>query len=139
MSFFTSRALMLCFLASFTIAPAFAKSDACSLFVSDPVINHTTFGRNSGPNKVNSGVIRKLQDAGFTITTNENKAQYTMNTEVRCGQTLTIFGFSNACQTEVTFINNKEEKVAYTDGPTAPSVGLNIDFNSINFPLCKDL
>lgn len=119
-------------------ALAAPKIEKCSLYVSSPVITHENYGTNSGPNKVNSGVLRILQTNGFEISLNESKARYTMNTEVRCGKMWTMFGLVDGCQTEVTFIDNKEEKLLYTSGPTAPMPGLNINFDAISFPSCSN-
>lgn len=115
--------------------PALEK---CTLFVNDPVITHENYGTNTGANKVNSGVLRILQNNGFTISLNESKARYSMKTEVRCGQMWTMFGPVDGCQTEVSFEDNKEEKLLYTSGPTPAMPGLNINYNAISFPSCSD-
>lgn len=115
------------------------KLAKCSLYVADPIITHTDYGQNDGPNKVNSGVIRILQNNGFTIVTNSTKARFSMFTEVRCGRAWTMFGLVDACQTEVIFENNVEDTVVYTNGPTALRTGLNINFDAITFPSCSDI
>ncbi len=120
---------------------AFAKTGKkdCSLYLLNPRITHNMYGENTGNNKVNNGVISILTKNGFSISTNASKARYSMETEVRCAKSWTMFGLQDSCQTEVTFVDNVEEKVVYTDGPTTPIMGLNIDFNNINFPKCSDL
>jgi hypothetical protein len=133
-----NKTLFIVLAISFSMSSAFAKAKDCSLFLADPKITHTTYGSNSG-NPVNNGVIRILQKNGFTISTNELKAHYVMKTEVRCGQAWTMFGLQDSCQTSISFEDTKQEKIAYTDGPTAPMAGLNIDFNNVNFPKCSDL
>jgi hypothetical protein len=117
----------------------YAKSKDCSLYVYTPRITHSMYGENTGNNKVNAGVISILQKNGFTISTNSSKARYAMETEVRCSKMWTFFGLQDACQTEVTFTDTKEEKVVFTDGPTIATPGLNIDFNSVRFPTCNEL
>ena len=126
---------------SVCLSSAYSKEKAkdCSLYLSEPKITHTVYGTNNGGNGVNNGVVRILQNNGFTISTNESKAHYNMKTEVRCGQMWTFFGLQDACQTSITFEDNKEEKIVYTDGPTAPAAGLNINFDGVNFPKCSDL
>lgn len=118
---------------------SFAKAKDCSLYVMRPSITHSMYGTNTGDNKVNAGVIGILSKNGFSVTTNQSKARYVMQTEVRCGKMWTFFGLQDACQTEVTFTDTKEEKIVFTDGPTTAKPGLNIDFNEINFPKCSDL
>lgn len=119
----------------------FAKTSKkdCSLYILNPRITHNMYGENTSNNKVNNGVISILTKNGFTISTNSSKAKYSMETEVRCAKGWTMFGLQDSCQTEVTFVDNVEEKIVYTDGPTSPVLGLNIDFNNINFPKCSDL
>lgn len=133
--------LMTVFAVSISSSALFAKEKVkdCSLFLSEPKITHTMYGTNNGGNGVNNGVVRILQTNGFTISTSFAKAHYVMDTEVRCGQQWTFFGIQDACQTSITFVDQKEDKIVYTDGPTAAKPGLNIDFNSVNFPKCSDL
>jgi hypothetical protein len=116
---------------------ATTKMERCSLFVKDPVITHENYGSNTGPNKVNGGVLRILQTNGFSISLNESKARYTMKTEVRCGMLWTMFGPVDGCQTEVSFEDNKEEKLLYSSGPTVATPGLNINYDAISFPSCS--
>lgn len=126
---------------SLSVGSAFSKEKVkdCSLYLMEPKITHTTYGSNNGGNGVNNGVVRILQNNGFAISTSISKARYIMSTEVRCGQMWTFFGLQDACQTAITFEDQKEEKIVYTDGPTVAKPGLNIDFNSVNFPKCSDL
>ncbi len=118
---------------------AASKVSKCSLYVFNPKISHTMYGANTGQNNINAGVLTVLKNKGFTVVTNLSKARYSMKTEVRCGNMWTFWGLQDACQTEVTFIDNVEEKVAFVDGPTAAQPGLNIRFDEINFPKCSDL
>ncbi len=115
-----------------------SKKD-CSLYILNPRITHSMYGENTSNNKINNGVVSILTKNGFSISTNASKAKYSMETEVRCTKGWTMFGLQDTCQTEVTFVDNVEEKIVYTDGPTSPIMGLNIDFNNINFPKCSDL
>ena len=126
---------------SISIGSAFSKEKVkdCSLYLMEPKITHTIYGTNNGGNGINNGVVRMLQSNGFAISTNIAKARYIMSTEVRCGQAWTFFGLQDTCQTAITFEDQKEEKIVYTDGLTAAKPGLNIDFDSINFPKCSDL
>lgn len=132
------KTLIVASLALLSSAVMAGPKEKCSLYVSNPVITHENYGTNTGANKVNSGVLRILQNNGFEISLNESKARFTMNSEVRCGKMWTWFGPVDGCQTEVTFIDNKEEKLLYTSGPTAPMPGLNINFDAISFPSCSD-
>lgn len=126
---------------SVCMSSAFSKEKVkdCSLYLSEPRITHVIYGTNNGGNGVNNGVVRILQNNGFTISTSLVKAHYVMDTEVRCGQMWTIFGLQDACQTSISIEDRKEDKIVYTDGPTTAKPGLNIDFNSVNFPKCSDL
>jgi len=135
--------MKLIILAALTViaSNSFAKTTKkdCSLFILNPRITHTMYGENTANNKVNNGVLSILTKNGFSISTNASKAKYSMETEVRCAKGWTMFGLQDTCQTEVTFVDNVEEKIVYTDGPTSPIMGLNIDYNNINFPKCSDL
>jgi hypothetical protein len=121
-----------------TTVSSFAATTDCSLYVNNPTITHSTYGTNTGANKVNNGVLSILMKNGFQISTNPSKARYSMDTEVRCSQTWTFFGLQDSCITEVTINDSKDEKIVFTDR-TNPIAGLNIDFNNITFPSCKDL
>ncbi len=136
----TLKVLSMAVLFSLTSA-AFAapKVAKCSLYVFNPKISHSMYGTNTGANNVNAGVLSILKNNGFTVVTNLSKAKYSMQTEVRCGKMWTFWGLQDACQTEVTFVDNIEEKVVFTDGPTTAQPGLNIRFDEINFPKCSDL
>lgn len=138
---FMKTLVMMTLTVAVSMSSAFSKEKAkdCSLYLSEPRITHVVYGSNNGGNGVNNGVVRILQNNGFTISTSLTKARYIMDTEVRCGQIWTLFGLQDACQTSITFEDTKEEKIVYTDGPTVAKPGLNIDFNSVNFPKCTDL
>jgi len=133
--------LMTIFSVSIASSALYAKDKAkdCSLFLAEPKITHTMYGRSNGGNSVNNGVVRILQNNGFTISTSYSKARYVMDTEVRCGKQWTFFGLQDACQTSITFVDQIEDKIVYTDGPTAVKIGLGIDFDSVNFTKCSDL
>lgn len=117
----------------------FAKAKDCSLYISNPKISHTMYGQNNGQNSVNSGVISILTKNGFSVVKNISKAKYELETTVRCTKNWSFFGLQDFCSTEIMISDLKEEKIVYTDGPTAPIMGLNIDFNNVRFPNCQEL
>lgn len=108
-------------------------SKNCHLYLATPKING-----NYGNDSVNANVIRYLEDRGFLIVTDSVKANYTMYTSVMCGSVPMFFG-ALGCSTEIKFVNNDQSKVAYTDGPTMASMGMSINYQSLNFPKCSDL
>jgi hypothetical protein len=141
MASFKSALLLSAAVTTLFTGSVFAKTkiETCSLFVNDPVITHDQYGSNTSRNSVNSAVLRTLQKNGFSISTVESSAKFTMKTEVRCGKMWSLFGFVDSCQTEVTFIDNLHDKLVYSNGPTVAAPGLNINYDAISFPECKDL
>ena len=115
------------------------KNNKCTLYISNPVINHSVYGPNYGGNSVNAGVVRIMMANGFKVTKNSTEARFVMNTDVKCSQGWTFFGLQDSCNTSITIYDQSEEEISFTDGPTKEINGLKIDFDNINFPKCSDL
>jgi hypothetical protein len=114
----------------------------CKLSVSDPSIrffnpNGTVLETVPGSNPVGAPVLELLKTKGFKLTS-EDRAAISMDTEVRCSKIITFFGFQDSCQTEVRFVKINTDRVLHRSR-TFAGIGMNIDFNGITFPECKDL
>jgi hypothetical protein len=118
---------------------------SCKLFVDEPSIKYI---RSDGivldnpSNPVNARVLERLEQNGFVLADRRETATLTMQTEVRCGPTQSIVWFmpvaQDACQTEVRFVKRATDKVL-NQSRTVAKPGLNIDFEAITWPKCKDL
>ncbi len=120
-----------------------AEVNDCSLFVKKPVIayyaSNGAVGSPSTQQDVNENVLSLLGENGLKVQTSPDNLMFQMNTEVRCGPVSTFFGTVDYCQTEVKFISLASHETIYTSGPTMPSPGRSIDFNSISWPTCDEL
>lgn len=141
----SSRALVLALLSVSTLsaqaAPA-AETRGCTLAVEEPSITYyapngaTAYPTN--PQPVNPRVLRLLESQGFKIA-RSGAAAYRMETEVRCGPMMTVWGPRDYCQTQVTFVKRSSGESVFQSPQTYPTPGLTIGFDAISFPRCQDL
>jgi hypothetical protein len=118
---------------------------SCKLFVEEPSIHYVRSDGlvlNNPSNQVNSGVLALLVQDGFTLADRPETATLTMQTEVKCGPVQSWVWFTpvtqDACQTEVRFVKRATNQVLKRS-TTVATPGLNIDFNGITWPQCKEL
>lgn len=117
----------------------------CKLHVEDPDITYVEpdgTPRSMDSQPVQRSVRDLLEDQGFVIVPRSERPHLRMETEVRCGRTRTWVWWmpvvTDACQTEVRFVERESGDVLHRSR-TQAIPGMNIRFDGIDWPRCKDL